>query len=144
MNFSYFSDKQKALILLFGLVILLLIFVLSMVSLSDKGSVLKAQLEQEKVIYSSLLKLQSKVFYLKLSSAKSKSIIQATYRKAKNKNIYIQSNNRIILSSSSIRFFNLLNGLNTLKNKHNIVAVDADIKSVGDGVVDVKMTFVHP
>jgi hypothetical protein len=29
MNFSYFSDKQKALILLFGLVILLLIFVLS-------------------------------------------------------------------------------------------------------------------
>jgi hypothetical protein len=75
MNFSYFSDKQKALILLFGLVILLLIFVLSMVSLSDKGSVLKAQLEQEKVIYSSLLKLQSKVFYLKLSSAKSKSII---------------------------------------------------------------------
>jgi type II secretory pathway component PulM len=38
----------------------------------------------------------------------------------------------------------VLNGLNRLKNKYNIVVVDADIKGVGDGVVDVKMTFIHP
>jgi predicted component of viral defense system (DUF524 family) len=31
-----------------------------------------------------------------------------------------------------------------LDKKYNIVVVDADIKGVGDGVVDVKMTFIHP
>jgi hypothetical protein len=41
-------------------------------------------------------------------------------------------------------FCYVLNGLNRLKNKYNIVVVDADIKGVGDGVVDVKMTFIHP
>ena len=144
MNLSDISDKQKALILVSGLVALLLIFILSMVSLSNKNNTLTAKLEREKVVSLSLLKLQDKVFYLKLSSAKSKSIIRNTYHKAENKNIHIQSNNRIVFSSPSMLFSDVLNGLNMLKNKYNIVAVEADIKSIGGGVVNVRMTFVHP
>jgi uncharacterized protein YabE (DUF348 family) len=54
MNLNDFSDKQKALILVFGLVVLLLIFTLSMASLSSKNSALKVRLEQEKVVTLSL------------------------------------------------------------------------------------------
>jgi hypothetical protein len=46
-----------------------------MASLSSKNSALKVRLEQEKGVTLSLLKLQDKVFYLKLSNAKSKKII---------------------------------------------------------------------
>jgi type II secretory pathway component PulM len=113
-----------------------------MASLSSKNSALKVRLEQEKVVTLSLLKLQDKVFYLKLSNAKSKKIIQRTYQRTKNKSIHIQSNNQIVLSGFSMPFSDVLNGLNRLKNKYNIVVVDADIKGVGDGVVDVKMTFI--
>jgi flagellar biosynthesis/type III secretory pathway M-ring protein FliF/YscJ len=42
MNLSDISDKQKALILVSGLVALLLIFILSMVSLSNKNNTLTA------------------------------------------------------------------------------------------------------
>jgi type II secretory pathway component PulM len=94
---------------------------------SSKNSALKVRLEQEKVVTLSLLKLQDKVFYLKLSNAKSKKIIQRTYQRTKNKSIHIQSNNQIVLSGFSMPFSDVLNGLNRLKNKYNIVVVDADI-----------------
>jgi MFS family permease len=109
---GYFFYKQTlSWQAIFGLVVLLLIFTLSMVSLSSKNSALKVQLEQEKVVTLSLLKLQDKVFYLKLSNAKSKKIIQRTYQRTKNKSIHIQSNNQIVLSGFSMPFSDVLNGL---------------------------------
>jgi hypothetical protein len=49
------------------------------------------------------------------------------------------NNDKVTTFSCSSRTFKALFLL-----LNDIVVVDADIKGVGDGVVDVKMTFIHP
>ncbi len=91
-----------------------------------------------------MLALKNKALYPKLSSTESKSIIQKTYRKVKEKSIRIQSDNRVVLSSATMLFPDLLNGLNTLKSKHNIIVIQADIKRGENAMVEANITFKHP
>ncbi len=144
-NWHDLSDKKKASFLaLGGAILLFLLFVLGMVWLSSQNSTLNQQLEQQRDSSQSLTLLQNSVTFPALTASKARNIIRQTYKATKHKKISIDSNNHLILTATKMRFSRLLNGLKTLKSRHGIMAINADLKRNGDGIVDAKMTFTHP
>ncbi|SMN15777.1 hypothetical protein CRYPD_708 [uncultured Candidatus Thioglobus sp.] len=144
-NWNDLSDKKKAnFLVLGGIISLFLLLVLGLAWLNSENNTLNQQLDKQRNLSQSLAILQNSVVFPTLSTTKAKNIIQKTYRTAKRKKIYIDGDNRIVFMGSKMPFSKLLDGLKTLKTKYGIVAIDADIKRSNSGVVDAKMTFIHP
>lgn len=145
MNWDNLSNKKKANFLVLGVTIsLFLLFLLSMVFLNNKNSILSQQLIKEYALSNSLTILQKSENFPVLSTVQAKNIIRQVYRKTRGKKIHIDKNKRIVFTGLKMPFFALLNGLSILKNKHGIIVIIADIKYNKSGVVDATMTFAYP